>query len=321
MRAVGLLLLCAACQGAAAPQKLPAHPALDPGGVVAFPATTLALGFDGGVQGPDGSNWWVNELPPHPVSLSAFLLDRSEVTVAQYATFLGWAGGLGHYSPRMSIGVGPTSADFTAAPGASALPIGWVTWFDARAYCLWMGGDLPTEAQWELAAKGATSRVYPWAPTEGGPSCALASFFTGDVVCTEGPTDAGSHPEGDTPEGLHDMGGNVAEWLFDAYDWYPGAALALPVYDGGQPESATAFPGVAGTQQDPHGPVQLRRQVDRDPHGPDAGSLYGEGTTLRVIRGGGFHDLGLSVRTTARWGADGWLRSPGVGFRCAYPSP
>jgi formylglycine-generating enzyme len=297
----------ASCQAAPPtpmPQKLPAHPALDPASVVAYPAITFLLGFNGGVQGPDGSNWWVNELPAHAVSVSAFSLDKSEVVVSAYATFLAWAGGLGHYSPLMPIEVGPTSADFEPEQGAANVPIANVTWFDARAYCLWMGGALPTEAQWEIAAKGPTSRVYPWAPDAGsGPSCVLASYATGDVNCTPTPTDAGSHPAGDTPEGLHDMAGNVAEWTADAYGWYPGYTADGGIFDAGLDAAA-------------------------DPTGPDAGPIFtpdagygGAGDVLRVIRGGGFHDLGISVRTTARWGADADLRSPGVGFRCAYPSP
>ena len=306
-------ILCAvalsACgtAGAAKPQKLPAHPPLDPASIVQYPATTFLLGLDGGAQGPDGSNWWVNEEPAHPVSLSAFALERNEVTAARYATFLAWAGGLGHYSSRMHIDVGPTTADFAASPGEEDAPVGEVTWFDARAYCLWMGGDLPTEAQWELAAKGVGARTYPWDPDAGGPACLLASFFTGDVSCTAEPVDAGSTPGGDTPEGLQDMAGNVAEWTLDAYDWYPMALLA----DGG-----LDFYSPAGGE-----PIA-------DPRGPDAGPVYDadagyglSGSTLRVVRGGGFHDLGISIRTTARWGADADLRSPGVGFRCAYPPP
>ncbi len=104
---------------------------------------------------------------------------------------------------------------------------------------------------------------------------------------------------------MHDLAGNVAEWTFDAYDWYPMAQLE----DGGVDWYV------------PTGSVLT------NPTGPDAGPIYvagagygDAGTILRVVRGGGFHDLGISVRTTARWGADAELRSPGVGFRCAYSS-
>lgn len=302
----GALLLVACQVTATAPQKVPAHPAIDPASVAQYPAITFELGLDGGTQGPDGSNWWVNEQPAHLVSVSAFMLDKSEVTVSQYATFLAWTGGLGHYSALMHLAVGPTSADFSPVPGAENVPIGEVTWFDARAYCLWMGGDLPTEAQWEIAAKGVLYRTYPWDPDAGsGPGCNLASFQTGDVDCTREPVDAGSHPAGDTPEGLHDMAGNVAEWTLDVYDWYPMAQLP----DGG----VDWFVPTAGVLADPAGPDAGPVYV--------AGAGYGDaGLILRVIRGGGFHDLGISVRTTARWGADAQLRSPGVGFRCAYPS-
>ncbi len=296
-----LALLLAACAGKAAPSsspavdagsvlpagascptppaKPPAHPPLDPGSVVRFGATTYWEGFDGGVQDPNGSNWWVNELPPHEVTLDAFSIDRTEVTAQAYATFLSWSGGLGHWSSLMPVVVGPTTADYAPVPDGGTLPASYVTWYDARAFCLWMGGDLPTEAQWEFAAKGAESRVYPWPPDGGGPSCEQAVFFTGDVDCADAPRPVGTHPLGDTPEGLHDMAGNVAEWVLDSYDGYPAAPQVNP--------------------------------VDED------GGRYGGAP--KVVRGGGYRDLGISLRTTARWPADPDLRSPGVGFRCAYP--
>jgi formylglycine-generating enzyme required for sulfatase activity len=280
------VVLLGGCSQKAAPTptKAAAHPQLDPSAVVQFSAATFSEGFDGGVQGPTGSNWWVNEEPSHTVSVSDFQLDASEVTVAQYATFLGWSGGPGHFAPLMPVVAGPTTQDFAPAQGADSLPIAYVTWFDARAYCLWMGGDLPTEAQWELAAKGAEGRVYPWEPDAGGPTCEQAVFFTGDVSCANAPTAVATHPAGDTPEGVHDMAGNVAEWTLDAYDAYPS-------------------------------------DMQSDPTGPDAGPMYGAAAaaTLRVIRGGGYRDVAISLRTTNRWGADAALRSPGVGFRCAYP--
>jgi formylglycine-generating enzyme required for sulfatase activity len=297
------LAACTASMGTAPATKVPARAAVDPASLVQYPSVTFLEGLDAGAQGPNGSNWWVNELPLHPVSLTGFSLDVDEVSVAKYATFLAWQGGLGHYSPLMPIVVGPTSADFTPVPGTENEPIAEVTWFDARAFCLWMGGALPTEAQWEFAAKGPDARLYPWDPDAGnGPTCALATYATGDVNCTETPADAGSYPAGDTPEGLHDMAGNVAEWTADVYGWYPNYS-----------PDAGVLPGAWPTLQDPAGPDAGPVYVN--------GSGYGtQGATLRVVRGGGFHDLGISLRTTARWGADADLRSPGVGFRCAYPA-
>jgi formylglycine-generating enzyme required for sulfatase activity len=219
-------------------------------------------------------------MPSHDVTLSAFKMDLHEVTTVQYATFLRRAGGGGHYAPSMPIAAGPTSQDFAALQGTESIAMYDVTWFDARAYCLWLGGDLPTEAQWEYAAKETTGRVYPWGTT--GPSCSIVSFFTGDVTCNSGPLAVGSYDAGSTPEGAEDMAGNVAEWTLDAYDVYP-----------------------SDPQTDPTGPTMPM-------YGADAAAV------LRVVRGGGFHDIALSLRTTNRWGADAALRSKGVGFRCAY---
>jgi len=279
---IASLVLCA-CNQTNAPKKA-THPPIDPSTVVALGPDTFSEGFDGGVQGPNGSNWWVNEMPSHDVTLSAFTIDASEVTVSKYATFLAMAGGVGHWAASMPISVGATTQDFTAVPGTESVAMYDVTWFDARAYCLWMGGDLPTEAQWEYAAKNTNiGQIYPWGTS--GPACDQANFFTGDVTCELGPIDAGSYsPAGDTPQGIHDLAGNVAEWTFDVYSAYTTDA-------------------------------------EMDPSGPDA-DVYGDAaaTELRVIRGGGYRDVPISLRTTNRYGADAALRSKGVGFRCAYGS-
>ncbi len=277
---VPVVLLVGAVLGCTPSAKLPARPALAPDSVALFPAEEFEEGIDAGTQSPNGaSGWWVNEEPEHRVMLSTFRLEKNEVTVAQYAEFLRWAGGLGHYSSLMPIAVGPTQDDFAPKPGMADRPMNDVTWYDARAYCLWMGGDLPTEAQWEYAAKGASGRQYPWGSAA--PDCQHAVFYPGgETLCSPAPEPVDSHPKGDTPEGLHDMAGNVADWVLDHYGWYPGT-------DGG------TVP------------------VEQDPSGPDGG-------TLRVVRGGGYRDVERSLRTTNRWGADPALRSDGVGFRCAY---
>jgi sulfatase modifying factor 1 len=281
MRALVLCIVALGCNGPPG-TKVPAHPPLDAASVVRFSGDTFNEGFDGGVQGANGSSWWVNEKPSHDVTLAPFGIDTSEVSVTKYATFLRQAGGIRHHTARMPITVGPTTQGFTAVPGTESTAMRDVTWFDARAYCLWMGGDLPTEAQWEYAAKSTdVRRTYPWGTSS--PTCTQANYFNGDVACAEGPGDAGALGAGDTPEGVHDMAGNVAEWTFDAYDAYPS---------------------------DPK----------TDPRGADA-PLYGAdaATVLRTIRGGGYRDIALSLRITNRYGADAALRSKGVGFRCAYP--
>ena len=285
MRARALLaitLLGLGCQSATLPPKkgAPAPPAVDPASVVVFAAGAFSMGHLKQPQAPYGNDWFLNEAPKRQITLAAFAMDKTEVTVAAYAVFLTKRGGLRHWSPLQPITVaiaadGVLPPMFSANGGAESLPASYVTWFDASAYCAWIGGALPTEAQWERAATGAdaTQRYYPWGSDA--PTCDRVSFFTGDTLCAQGPSPVGSHPTGDTPDGLHDMAGNVAEWTADWYGDYPAG-------------DAT------------------------DPIGPDTG----EG---RVIRGGGFHDIPQSLRAAARWPGDPASRSPGVGFRCVYP--
>jgi len=95
-----------------------------------------------------------------------------------------------------------------------------VSWHDARTYCAWASRkwsvqcDLPTEQQWEFAARGVDDRVYPWGPELQEPDEQRANF-AGNVGA---PTPVGIFPDGDTPEGISDMAGNVWEWTLSDYD-------------------------------------------------------------------------------------------------------
>ena len=101
-------------------------------------------------------------------------------------------------------------------------PVAGVNWYAARAYCLWLSlleSDdalyrLPTEVEWEYAAAGEEGRLYPWTKEKGEPNKALANYNNHEGA----PTSAGRYPEGTTPQGLHDMAGNVWEWTDDFYD-------------------------------------------------------------------------------------------------------
>src|SRR5574338_706593 len=96
--------------------------------------------------------------------------------------------------------------------GKEKHPINGVNWYQAKKYCEWKGKRLPTEAEWELAARGDDGRMFPWGNDT--PTC---NHVVSDSCGTSGTGPVGSKPLGDSPYGLHDMGGNVLEWCSDYY--------------------------------------------------------------------------------------------------------
>ncbi|HEY5920843.1 MAG TPA: formylglycine-generating enzyme family protein [Kofleriaceae bacterium] len=162
-----------------------------PPGMVLFPAGTSMMGC---IQGADDCN--MDARPLHPISLSEFAIDVHEVTEAQYQACVD----AGSCVPVASGGT------------STALPVRGVTWNAARAYCAHVGKKLPTEAQWEFAARAGGGQVFPWG---GAFDCTVvnaAPCALGTVVDVE------SMPGGATADGLMHMAGNVREWVLDSYD-------------------------------------------------------------------------------------------------------
>jgi len=153
-----------------------------------------------------GSTKFRNERPVHRVMLPAFYMDQDEVTVARYAGFL-------NETKRSS----PEFWDDRQLGRDGGRPVVGVDWADADAYCKWAGRRLPTEAEWEKAARGTDERDYPWG--EESPTPELARF---DHCCdfeNYGVIGiAGERNDGSSPFGVHDMAGNVWEWTADWYD-------------------------------------------------------------------------------------------------------
>ena len=153
-----------------------------------------------------------NEKPPHRVYVDAFYMDKFEATTSRYKRFLEGADlKEPEYWETRGILSSPTWEEY------GDRPVVGVTWHDADAYCRHYGKRLPTEAEWEKAARGTDERKYPWGNQE--PSRSRANYD--EKRAWEGYrtlSASGSHQSGKSPYGIHDMAGNVWEWVADWYD-------------------------------------------------------------------------------------------------------
>jgi formylglycine-generating enzyme len=216
----------------------------------------------------------------HEVTLSDFDIDATEVTVAMYARCVAVS--------ACALAGFPAGDPRYDRPD---LPVTHVRWEDAQGYCAWRSGRLPTEAEWERAARGPLGSTFPWGDLY---NPRLANHGSRVVpglgaLVEDDPSDArdgfvglapvGSFPDGVTRSGLFDMGGNAAEWVSDFYDL---------------DEEHYGYP--RGAQVNPTGP----------PFSP-----YGH-----VVRGGSYRDDGHWLRSAARRFEQHASRE--IGFRCAY---
>jgi formylglycine-generating enzyme required for sulfatase activity len=184
--------------------------AADVGDRVLIPAGTFQMGCDPAHNGGDGYSCFADTLPLHTVYLDAYVIDKYEVTNAQYAL----CAAAGNCTPPQ-FNSSTTRAVYYGNPLYANYPVLYVSWNDAASYCAWTGGRLPTEAEWEKAARGPNdTRAFPWGDDP--PTCALANYYTW-VYCVGDTSPVGSHPEGASPYGVMDMAGNVFEWV---KDWY-----------------------------------------------------------------------------------------------------
>ncbi|OGP59482.1 MAG: hypothetical protein A2V67_10775 [Deltaproteobacteria bacterium RBG_13_61_14] len=142
---------------------------------------------------------FINEEPAHRVSLDAFYIDKFEVTQ-------------GEYKECVRAGSCKDNKKYDGFTG-DRQPVVGVTWNQAKAYCEWAGKRLPTEAEWEKAARGTDGRMYPWGNQKA--SCELANY---DDCKMEKTWPVGTKPDGASPYGALDMAGNVWEWVADWYE-------------------------------------------------------------------------------------------------------
>jgi len=274
---------------------LPAKPLV--GGDLRPPSVPLARAY---------AAWaLVDERPAHQVRLKSFAIDRYEVTNAQYRKFLADVAQLGDeryrhpdqpkskdHTPRYWRDFNPLLKDpayarlaqFSAETfTADNKPVVGVDWFDAYAYAKWAGKRLPTEAEWELAARGTDGRRWPWGDEWDWGLCNIGGEKLASDVNSKGrekdgfvyPAPVGSFPSGRSPFGCDDMAGNAAEWVAD---WYSVDTYAT---------------GSAG-----------------NPTGPATG-------TERTVRGGSSQNMPSGVRCAIRYHREPEFRFFTLGFRCA----
>ena len=213
-------------------------------------------------------DWYTNEQPQHKVYLDAFWIDQTEVTNTQYKKCV-----------QAATCLDSKYANDSRYNGDNQ-PIGGVDWYNAKAYCEWAGRQLPTEAQWEKAARGTDGRIYPWGDQTA--TCEYAvMYLMGDSIgagCGKGgfPWAVRSKPKGVSPYGALDMAGNVYEWTADWYD---------EKYYGSSPPT--------------------------NPTGPTSGQR-------RAMRSGNYKDIAEVMRAARRFGNN--PQSGGedyYGFRCS----
>jgi len=198
-------LLVSSCAGADLQKTMTGK---DGAPLVLIPAGEFLMGTSISLR--DGGR---DEYPERRVFLDAFYLDVYEVTNGRYLAFVK---ATGHRVPE-----NPRDKKLTLWSGATVPdafrdhPVVNVDWHDAAAYCAWAGRRLPTEAEWERAARGRAGRRFPWGDAE--PTRALANYLN-QWRNGAGLEPVGSHPQGASPEGVQDLQGNVWEWAADWYD-------------------------------------------------------------------------------------------------------
>lgn len=177
--------------------------------MVLVPAGEFAMGSDKGDE---------DEFPVHRVNLNAFYIDKFEVTNGRFAKFVDAI----QSEPPWGF------ADKDTPVIYADRPVRWVSWMDAMGYCLWAGKRLPTEAEWEKAARGTDGRIYPWGNDQPTPVHAVYGLKEGGE---ETISDIGARDKGRSPYGAHDLAGNLYEWVMDWYaeDYYMNFAANLAV--------------------------------------------------------------------------------------------
>jgi formylglycine-generating enzyme required for sulfatase activity len=157
-----------------------------------------------------------DEYPLHTVYVDSFMIDKYEVTNAEYAACVT----AGACPPHYSLG-SYSRTSYYNNPLYANYPVIYVDWFNAQAYCNWKDKRLLTEAEWEKAARSPLSRAFVWGDLA--PSCSLTNFQNDGLsptqFCVGDTSEIGAYPAGASPYGALDMAGNVWEWTADWYQY------------------------------------------------------------------------------------------------------
>lgn len=235
----------------------------------------------------------LDSMPTHEVMISDFWMEATEVTHAQYVNFLNTLGARGHLTgcsdtlcadTRLETSASLIAFDGitynTANPAVDDYPITYVTWYGAQAYCEALGRRLPTEAEWEYAARGTNGTLYPWGDEWSYEAANVrGSVRTGNTIIAE-VQPVGGFPIYASRDGVRDLAGNVAEWTADWYDEMAYAQLATRA---------------------------------NNPTGPSEG-------TARVVRGGSWDNHAFFARSVQRSHFTPDTTASDVGFRCVADS-
>lgn len=255
--------------------------AADLEGMALVPGGPFTMGVDQGGE-PD-------ERPAHRVSIPAFYLDLTEVTNEAYERCVK----AGVCSPPNPKSAKQNNFGSDTRFRGPRQPVSSIAWDNARDYCAWIHKRLPTEAEWEKAARGSDGRRFPWG--DEAPSAERAVFRSWGTAAV------GTHPEGDGPYGHHDLAGNVWEWVEDAYDPYAYARPGAPHGAVGSCDDAlSAF-------------AELRSNGQQGFTGSNPIPVKCE----RVLRGGAFNYTPGGLRATNRVHHPARFHLVMSGFRCA----
>lgn len=248
--------------------------------MISIPQGTFLMGCDSTIDICGGSyyNGYLMETPLHTVNLSAYAIDRYAVTNAEYAGCV--ATGVCYAPANFGSGL---IANYYGNPTYDKYPVLHVNWYMAQTYCLWIGERLPTEAEWEKAARGSTdTRRYPWGNAD--PDCTMANVRLQSGMCVGDTTPVGSYAVDVSPSGVREMSGNVWNWVSD---WYQEDYYFYSPYS--------------------------------NPQGP-SGPTYSSGDNCddcKVVRGGSWWFAWRYARTSYRGRTSPWTHANWLGIRCA----